>query len=208
MIKLEKILGLVAVVSLILKLLLIPFSGTVLTISLLTLALIYYPLGFAFFNGIRLREILKKESYKGKSALRILGAIGVGMALSMLCVGILFKLQSWAYSNTNLSAGLFFTVIALIVVMIGLIKKKDDFHKTIFKRIIIFGGLGLFLLFIPELSIVKFQFRNHPDYIKAYEIYLQNPDNLESQEKLDYEFNKATMSEKEFNEYIKELKEK
>ncbi len=205
--KLEKILGLIIIVCLILKLLLIPYSGILLTVTLMTLAIIYYPLGFAFFNEIRLRKILKKESYRGINALRIIGAIGVGIGLSILCIGILFKLQRWAYSDTNLKFGLFVTFIALIIVLIRISKVKDNFYKKILKRIIIVGGLGLFLLFVPELSIIKIQFRNHPNYIKAYEAYLKNPDNEEIRDKMYNELNKATMSEKEFEEYMKHRNE-
>ncbi len=205
--KLEKILGLIIIVSLILKLLLIPYSGILLTVTLMTLAFIYYPFGFAFFNEIRLRKIFKKESYKGISALRIIGAIAVGIGLSILCIGILFKLQSWAYSDTNLKFGLSVTFIALIIALIRLMKVKDNFYKKILKRIIIIGGLGLILLFIPRLSIIKIQFRNHPDYIKAYEAYLKNPDNEEIRDNMDIELNKATMSEKEFEEYMKHRNE-
>lgn len=146
---LEKILGLLIIVSLILKLLLVPYSAILLTVILIALAIIYYPFGFAFFNEIRLREIFKKESYKGISASRIIGAIGVGIGLSILCIGILFKLNSWAYSDINLKFGLFVSFMALSVVLIKLLKVKNNFYINILKRIVIIGGLGLILLFIP-----------------------------------------------------------
>lgn len=206
--KLEKVLGLSIIISLFLKFQLIPYSGILLTLSLMTLALIYYPLGFAFFNEVRLRSVFKKESYKGITALRIIGAIGIGIGLSILCIGILFKLQHWGYSDINLMFGLIVTFIALIIVLIRLLKVKDNFYTKILKRIMIMGGLGLILLFTPELSIIKIQFRNHPDYITMYEAYLKNPDNEEIQTKLDIEFNKATMSEREFEKYIRNRNEK
>lgn len=203
--KLEKIIGLLAIGSVILKLLLIPYSGILLSISTMTLAMLYYPLGFALFNGVQVRKILKKESYNGKSTFKIIGAVGVGLALSILCIGILFKLQNYPFSDTNLKAGIFLTIIALLIVIIRLAKTKNSFYKKILNRIVIIGGIGLLFLFVSDLQIVKIKYRNHPEYIKAYESYLKNPDNEETQKKLGVEARKATMSEKEFDKYRKSM---
>ena len=78
---LEKILGVIIVIALIMKFAFIVGSNVLIVMAISLLSVIYYPMGFAFFNGIRLREILKKASYKGLSTWRILGAIGAGMAL-------------------------------------------------------------------------------------------------------------------------------
>ncbi|WP_320018999.1 hypothetical protein [Labilibaculum manganireducens] len=203
--KLEKIVGLLAIVSVILKFLLIPYSGISLSLSILTLAVLYYPLGFAFFNRIQLRQILKKESYNGKSTLKIIGAVGVGLALSILCIGILFKLQHYPFSLTILKAGMFLASIASLIVIVQLLKTKNSFYKKILNRVSIIGGISLLLLFVSDLNIVKIQYRNHPEYIKAYEAYLKNPDNEEIQKKLGIESHKATMSEQEFDEYRKSI---
>ncbi len=199
--KFEKILGIVILISLIMKFSFI-IGGDILTIlSISLLILIYYPFGFAFFNQIRLRRVFKKDSYKGISGLRIIGAIGVGMGLSAICLGILFKLQHWPGSNINLLAGLVTTMIVLIIALIKYYKCKDNYYKRIFKRIAIIGGLGLLLTVLPELTLEKIQFHNHPDYIKAYEKHLNNPESKELKEKLDLEYKKATMTEKEFEIY-------
>ncbi|HRZ42067.1 MAG TPA: hypothetical protein P5228_05120 [Bacteroidales bacterium] len=203
--KLEKILGLVIIIALLLKLVLIPGGSILTVISLTILACIYYPLGFAFFNGIRLRAIFKKDSYKGVSALRIIGAIGLGMGLAAICIGILFKLQHWPGGDTNLIAGLVTTLIILIIALIKYLKSKSDYYKLIFSRIAIIGGFGLILAILPESTITKIQFRNHPDYIKAYEDYLKNPQNEELRKKEDVEYHRATMSDEEFDMYMKYL---
>jgi len=86
--------------------------------------------------------------------------------------------------------------------MIGWIKSKNETYKRILSRTLIIGGFGLIMVMIPSLTITKVQFRNHPDYIKVYEAYLQDQDNEEIREKLDIEFNKVTMSEKEFEDFM------
>lgn len=200
--KLEKIIGIVVLIALILKLALIPGSGILTVLSLSILTMIYNPFGFAFFNGIRLRDIFKKNSYKGISGLRIIGAIGLGMGLAAICSGVLFKIQHWPGGENNLIVGLVTTLIILVIAFIKYLESKSDYYKFMFKRIAIIGGLGLILAFLPDLSITKIQFRNHPDYIKAYEDYLENPQNEELRKRKEIEYNKATMSDEEFKVYL------
>jgi len=200
---LEKVIGLVIIISLIMKLTLIPGGSILAVISLTTLACIYYPLGFAFFNKIRLRKIFKRDSYKGLTKFRIIGAIGIGMGLAAICIGILFKFQHWPGADTYLSSGLVTTLIILIVAMIRFIKSKDNFYKRIFKRIAIIGGFGLILTIVSDSTITKIQFRNHPDYIKVYEEYIDNPQDEELRKKMDIEYHKATMPKDEFEMYMK-----
>ena len=156
--KLEKILGIVILISLIMKFSFIMGGDILAILSISLLTLIYYPFGFAFFNQIRLRRVFKKDSYKGISGLRIIGAIGVGMGLSPICLGILFKLQHWPGSNINIASGLVTTLIVLIIALIKFSKSKDNYYKRIFKRIAIIGGLGLLLTVLPELTLEKIQF--------------------------------------------------
>ena len=206
--RLEKILGLIVLIALILKLTLILGGGILIVLSLSILAIIYYPFGFALFNQIGFKQIFKKDSYKALSALRIIGAIGVGTALSIICVGLLFKLQHWPGSKINLLAGLITSLIILIIALIKYFKTKGDFYSRIIKRLIIIGGFGLIMLLISDLTIIKIQFRNHPDYIKAYELYMTNPQDESLIKNLDIEYHRATMSKEDFEMYLKYIEKK
>ena len=206
MVKFEKILGLIVIVALTLKFFLIPGGGILLTFSLMSLACIFYLFGFAFFNQIELSRIFQKNSYQGISGLRIWGAIGTGIGLSQICIGILFTLQHWPGANITLITGLIVTLIVFVIALIRFFKSKNNYYKFIFKRIVIIGGFGLLLILLPELTIVKIQFRNHPNYIKTYEEYLKDPQNDELQEKLGVEYLKTTMSEEEYEYYINQGK--
>jgi uncharacterized membrane protein len=124
-----------------------------------------------------LRQVFRKKSYKGITALRIIGAIGAGMGLGAICVGLLFKFAQWKGANTNLYAGLIITLFVLIIALFRFFKNSSDFYKQIFMRIAIIGGLGLLLSFVSDLTIIKIQYRKHPEYIKTYEEYLKDPDN-------------------------------
>ena len=102
--KLEIILGLIALIGILLKLLLIPGGGILLTLSLSMLAMCYY-LSFAFLNGIPLIEIFKKKSYENITPLKMIGVVGFGFALSAIAIGILFSLQFWPGARIQLQSG-------------------------------------------------------------------------------------------------------
>ena len=199
---LEKILGLVGIIALILKLGLLPGSSLLIVVSLTVLGCIYFLFGFALFNGIRLRAILKTDSYKGLSLARVIGSIGLGMGLAAICIGMLFKLQHWPGGDSNIAAGLGVTLIILIIASIKFIQSRSDYYKYIYPRILIIGSLGLFFALLPELTIIKIQYRNHPDYIKAYEDYLENPQDEELSRIKEVEYFRATMSDEEFKLYL------
>lgn len=201
----EKILGLTFFAGLIMKFTLLPGAGVLITVSILSIAIMYYFLGFALFNQIPLRAIFKKDSYKGKSPLRIIGAIGTGIGISLICNGILFKLQDWPAGLSSLGIGIVFTSIVLVIATVKFFKTRSNYYVLIFKRIAVIGILGLVLFLTPALAIVKFQFRNHPDYIKVYEQYNNNPQDEMLRHKVGIEYRKATMTKEDFENYMKKV---
>lgn len=196
----EKILAVLILIAIGMKLFLIPGGGVLLVLALQTLTIIYFALGFAFFNGIRLRNIFKKSSYTGISTMRVVGAIVTGICLSNLLVGILFKLQFWPGANPMLIVSLIPTLIVLILVIIKLIKNTDKYYPRIQLRIAIIGTIGLILFLSPTLSLVKIEYRNHPEYVKAFENYNNYP-SIEAEKKLDLEYMRATLSPEDFKMY-------
>ena len=117
------------------------------------------------------------------------------MALAAITAGILFKLQHWQGGYSNLYSGLIFCLIILLIATIRYIRHKDKFYVRLFKRIAIVGGLGLILALTPDLTLAKIQFRNHPNYIKAYEAFLKDPQNQELKQKMDLERQLAIIEE-------------
>jgi hypothetical protein len=165
--KTEIIIGVIALLALVLKFLLIPGSGLLTVVSLLTLSCIYCFLAFALFNDIRLRQIFKKDSYQGITPKKMIGVIGLGFALSEIVIGILFKFQSWNGSTTYLIIGLIFTLIILIVALGAYSKNKaSNFYKGIFARIFIVGGVGLLTLLTPSDLLRQVLHRDNPEILE------------------------------------------
>lgn len=185
--KTEKIISIIAFIALGLKLIFIPGSGLLTVLSFSTLSLIYFYFGFALFNNIQLKKIFKKDSYIHISSLRILGAVGAGLSLSMIAIGIMFKFQSWPGASFNLGAGLLMLSIVIIVGLIKYSKTKDEYYINIFKRGAVFGGIGLILMLIPQTTWITIKYRNEPAFVDAYKKASADPDNKELWEKVEEE---------------------
>jgi hypothetical protein len=199
--KTEKILGLIFLLAILLKVFNIPGNSMLIGISLIFLAIMYYPLGFIIFNRIPIKGIFKRDSYKGLTGWRILGTVFLGMGLSVLIIGILFKLLHYPSAKTNMIAGLIATLIALIIAIIKFIKTKSEFYKELLIRITIIVGFGTLMILTSDLTIEKIQYRNHPTYIKAYENYIKDKDNKVLWYKLEKERYKYIYGEQDY-EYL------
>jgi len=197
----EKILGIIIVLSIVLKFFHIPGSSFFLVLSTSTLMMLYFYVGFAMFNGILLKEIFKKKTYDGISTLRIIGAFFSGIGLSTILTGILFRLQHWPGGNFQLMIGLIFSGIIMILLILKYIKGKELFYKEILIRFVIIGFFGLILFYTTDYSIDKIRYRNYPDYVKALDDLQQNPQSEELRKKADYEYNKIIFTEEEL-EYM------
>ncbi|WP_046756057.1 hypothetical protein [Kordia jejudonensis] len=197
--KLEKILAVTIIAFMVLRLFTaFPYSSMILTLSTLLLVLLYTTFGFALLNGISFRSFLKKESFKGISIWRMIGIIGTGWVLSIVIIGILFVFQRWPYGYINLQNGLIFTGIIVIVIVL---KKGISFHKVysyILLRIGITGLIGLFLLYLPQETLLEMQCKDcSTSYLEAEKALLKDPNNKELQEKAYQEYIKMDKAEEE-----------
>ncbi|MBC7487938.1 MAG: hypothetical protein H7282_14440 [Cytophagaceae bacterium] len=188
----ELVLGALIIIGTTLSLFLIPGSGPVIVLSASVLVLMYFFLGFAFFNGIRLRKVFKRTSYKGIKTSKIIGAIGTGIVLSLCLVGIMFKLMFWPGQQQMLFSSLTLLVPVFVISIVKYARAKSPYYINIMTRLFIIGGLSL-VLYYTRWTHVKY--RDHPTLIKAFDDYNQNhtPEGLQ---RLNEERDKAMNDEK------------
>ena len=134
--KAEIIIASLTVISLVLKLVLDYFPGiNFLTVLLLSfLSMLYFHLGFAIFNTIRLRKVFNKESYKNISALKIFGSIAAGLSLSITIIGILFKVMHWPGASVNLIFGFSGILMVSVLSIVKYLKTKSPYYTKILSR--------------------------------------------------------------------------
>ncbi|WP_425392188.1 hypothetical protein [Ekhidna sp.] len=180
--KIELIAAAITAIGILMMLLLMPGGSMILGISMTALAILYYPIGFFYFNSIPMREIFKKESYKGITLVRGLGAFGGGMIFSILAIGSLFKLLQLPGSGLMLTVGLTAGVFYLIIILIKYFSQGGSrFLKNMIVRSTIVIALSGVLMATPGTTLVKVFFRDNPEYIKAYEKAAKNPENRQLQ---------------------------
>lgn len=179
--KAEVIIASLTVISLVLKLAMDYFPGiNVFTVLLLSfLSMLYFHLGFAIFNTIRLRKIFNKESYKNISTLKIFGSIAAGLTLSITVIGILFKVMHWPGASVNLIFGFSGILIVSVISIVKYLKTKSPYYTKILSRNLVFGGIALFLILIPELTWIELTYKDQPTMIEAYRKAFADPDNPE-----------------------------
>lgn len=160
---------------------LIPVPGSVLWSSLtfFTMAFMYFYLGFALLNNIGFKQIFKKKSYAGMSALRLLGTIGAGISLVITLLGILFYLNIWPGAQIMLTFGISGIILVSIVCFFKHYKTSAKVYKNLLIRNAIIGGFGLLFTIIPDILIVDIKFRNQPAYLAAFKAAMADPNNSE-----------------------------
>jgi hypothetical protein len=138
---------------------------------------IYFLLSFALFNNIRIDKILKGGFLQGLNQLRLIGSIFTGFILSIICVGIIFKFQSYPQPNFILGLGIFGLIISLIISIIKFRKTNSSFYKNVFIRILFYGIIGFILLIFPREKMLEIKYRKFPSYIEAAKKSMADPQN-------------------------------
>ena len=190
----EKILILLALLFAYMKYKLFPGANEMLMIILTIQSVIYFYLGFALLNGIRLRKLFKKVSFSEIGTPRIIAAVILGICLSTLIIGMMFKLLFLPGANEMLSIGLISILVSLVALVGYALVKKSNFNNYYFRigPSLIFGGI---LYFTPTTDLMKIEYREYPDYAKAAIEAYQDPANEDLQKKEEEEREKMYQQE-------------
>jgi hypothetical protein len=167
-----------SVIGFLMKIMRVSGGNELLMIGMTLLAIIYFYFGFALLNNVALKGIFKKSSYSNANSLRIVGAIGVGILLSIVVIGLLFKLLILTGAIEMLTIGVVGLVVTLFAAwIIFIIKKKqlDAFYMGTFVR----GGIavmkGIILYLTPASSLIRFYHRDDPAYAELFVRAVENP---------------------------------
>jgi hypothetical protein len=179
---------------------LVPGGAETVMITLTLLSMFYFLFGLLFFSDVGLRQLFKGKLKEVTAVMMVIGVL-TGIALSIVLIGILFKLLYLPGADEMLKIGIPFAIVMLAVAVIYSRPPRRPLSKTIFSRLIIFLVLGIAVLVISPLTLVKLQYRNHPRYIEAFSNYSQNPRNRELWDKLDLERKRVVLSKEEFEIY-------
>ena len=124
-------------------------------LSLTTLSLFYYAFSFALLNGIGFRGLFRKVSYKGISAMRIIGAVCAGMTISTLAIALLFAILNYEGASNMLLSGLVPAVIILLISIIKYMKNKHVFYKGVILRVSLACVAGILPFLIDMTRVAR-----------------------------------------------------
>jgi hypothetical protein len=146
--KLEITFILIFLMGMIFRILSIVGSNTLIFFSLAPLSLFYFFFSFAFLNRIKLKQILKNESYSNTSHLRLVFTIVLGFCFSSFTLGILYKLLYWVSAQLVFITGIILLTICLIISIIKFKQNHLIFYKIILIRIFLMLIVGLVSVFV------------------------------------------------------------
>ena len=170
---LEIILVIIAFLGFIFKLLNIPSGFLLMLIGLLTLSVFYI---LATFQNNRFFKIFK-EKVNLPSSLQF-----SGIALSLACIGILFKLNFWEGSANNLIFALSSCILFLLLTYA--IKLKIDL-KPLKIRLVVFSILTFILLFTSNDALIDLYYRDNKPLNSALKEAVNEPQNRVLWQKVD-----------------------
>jgi len=182
--KIEIGIFIILALGLTLQIIQIPGSSIFYILGLGTLSLFYFYLSFGYFNKVGLRRLFKRNSYSGIGSKEIILAVISGIALSILCIGCLFKLQFWPGADVNLLVGLVLTALVLIPVSLITAKNQMRIFKRALYRLVFFGAVGLFLYLISSDKLVELYYWSKPEYAEVYKAWLKDQSNKNLLDKL------------------------
>lgn len=153
-----------------------PYNSELIALGAVFLSMLYFGFSFALLNNIRLRNILKPESYKGISKLRVFGAIATGFVFSFIVVYCLFKLMFWPYGQIGLELSLkLFAFLVAVILILYFAKNRNIFLKLNYIRFIIIGIIATTLYFATNDQIVDLYYGSDPEYAEEYKAYINDP---------------------------------
>jgi hypothetical protein len=201
---LEIVLLCLVVVALIMFFTLMPGGASVLMIVLSLLSLIYFGFGFILFSKVGFRAALKQGLKNTPTATIVIGVV-TGVVLSQLAIGILFKLLLMPGANEMLMVGNVGSAVMLVVNVFYWLRYRSASSKLCISRLVMFLIPAVFLFTTSQLTLVKWQYKDHPGYVEAFRQFSEDPSNEEKWQALDLEQNRIHMTAEEFELYKKSV---
>jgi len=136
----------------------------------MVIATLYFPGAFYFFCD----KVIKRQNL----ALSIIS----GFFLSLIPIGILFKIQYWPGGQLYLLIGTITAPVIMAIVLFLKSKAAEDlsiYYKNMFSRTIVLSVLTVLFYLTPTSTLLKIQYRSDPELARLKILYYENPGNEE-----------------------------
>lgn len=181
----ERILLSIFILSIILGIFHLPGFAFLFILSGGSLAIIYLIFGFILFSNRGLRETFKSGENNTVNYSVLGYSVGVGAVLWISITGIFF--QYFSFPGTAFFLGIGFLSSIVMAVVIKTKKANIALLRPMLSRLLIFGGICLFLLALPTKIWLNWRYSKHPAYVQAILEAREHPDNQALWDKVDEE---------------------
>ncbi|MEP2770643.1 MAG: hypothetical protein ABJH05_00755 [Fulvivirga sp.] len=174
--RLEKVLVVLILLGAIGSLLRIDYSNYIFLVGCTVISMLYFFFSFALFNDVKIRNITKPGSFK--SIGRVIGSIGLGIALSIVIIGIQFKFFVLVGSDNMLNIGsTFLTIIGIVatIILIARNRQQPDFYLRVFKRLVPALLIGVISYITPGEYIIDIRYSDNPKLAELIKQSLHEP---------------------------------
>jgi len=147
--KVELVLTAGVLVGIIMLLMSLPLQSLFVSVLSLALSFLYFCLGLALFDGIRIQNIFTAESYKGFGSWLLGVAIGTAIAISQIIISSMFEILNYPMANNLIRDVLVFTSALLLMASIRNAKAKHRFYLNVIPRFTVFNIIAIIILLNP-----------------------------------------------------------
>ncbi len=146
------------------------------------------------FNKIKFLDfkLIDKELVSNP---HILVSFGIGFILFLSVVTILFRHFLWPGTDIFEFITFCLILIALVFSLIKYFVNQDVFYFRVIKYLSIYGFIIVFMYNLPQFFWVEIKYRNHPDYIEAYEARMTHDRDSILDKKAEIEYEKMVLKE-------------
>jgi len=146
----------------------LPFGAMLVTVGLMTLAMIY------FLSGMVAYETGKDpgDNNSGKKAFGFDNF--VNMVFAVFMIGILFTIQYWPNASFFMNVALIALALSLAVIIFKHANGKP-YNAALAKRVAVYLCLGVILAVMPRFTLLDIKYRSQPAYRDALKNSIEHP---------------------------------
>ncbi|NPA34146.1 MAG: hypothetical protein GXO48_04355 [Chlorobi bacterium] len=147
--KVELILAIVAIVSVVLKVYSVEWAFMLALFSLTTLAMLYFYSGVYYPAGVwKLKSVFSSNGSENVDKFQKLVSLIAGISIALTILGVLFKIMNWPQATVQLQMGIIGTALSTLLVLFKYAKSKPEYFLSVIKRTAIYGSLGILVLLV------------------------------------------------------------
>ncbi|HYV95754.1 MAG TPA: hypothetical protein VE978_28545 [Chitinophagales bacterium] len=176
--KIELVLVILSAASIVLKLLHASFAGSLVIVSFSSLSFFYLARAMYLGGG---RLLFFQRQNPNISFTRKMTTYVSGFAISLTCIGVIFKFQFWQGSRSQILIGVLSGALAVVLTMFLSRKTGLSIYRQLLTRVTIFFAIGVMLFLTTDARLLDIVHPGNDPEKAAFKKYLEHPEDPQAQ---------------------------